>query len=136
MTTRYRLSPPALDRLAEIVGDDGCATAEEIERALSASTSTTSTTTTGEPDEAYARRALAAMGIEEDDGDARTFAALDEEDAAYLGGYAADLGLTPDECVTVEVRRWRRSQVSRPTPQPVAGSIVRRARSVSPSCRL
>ena len=35
MTTRHRLSPAVLDRLAQVVGEDGGVTAAQIERVLS-----------------------------------------------------------------------------------------------------
>lgn len=86
------LTHDQIERLAARVDPDGTLVREAVERALA-------DRPTGEE---YAREALAALGIVEDEYEARMFASMSEADREYLP-YLRALGLDVQECVTVEV---------------------------------
>lgn len=85
------LTQDQIERLAARVDPDGTLVREAVERYF------------GESDEASAREYLAALGIREDEGEARMFASMCEEDREYLP-YLRALRLDVQECVTLEVR--------------------------------
>lgn len=90
MTT---LTHDQVERLAARVDPDGTLVRRAVERHL-----------TSEPDEAYAQEAMRAMGIVEDESEARMFASMSEDDRVYVP-YLRALGLDVHDAVTLEVAR-------------------------------
>lgn len=86
------LTHDQIERLAARVDPDGTLVAEAVERYFADAP-------TGEE---YAREALRALGIVEDESEVRMFASMSEEDREYLPYLRLDLDV--HDAVTLELR--------------------------------